>query len=280
MNKVNLYNQANLPTEVQPLPGDIVIPLSGQQVGKQGLIERLYEDGLTEVGFNVSAYKVKGQRSGIQCSGGPFISPNINKLELIGTANREFWHNPNGSGVGQREDYIEEVNVWAIWPKYQELSNSLNHEFASYSDYLVHYEAIKKARNTLAEQAKIITDQIDSKDFYEVSRGDRQIKSKTFEFGNGFSSDNLGEKLITCYQKNECFQVFQHDEPVGCGYLYTTDLGIAFRNKEDLDAAIKAYGLKVSEKEGSWNSLLLIPNIDCENWLPLNIKFIQATAAI
>ncbi|MEZ8733837.1 hypothetical protein [Vibrio sp. 10N.239.312.D08] len=280
MNKVNLYNQAKLPTEVQPLPGDVVIPLSGQQVGKQGLIERIYGDKSSQVGFNVSAYKVKGARSGVQCSGGPFISPNIHELELIGTTNRKFWYNPNGSGYGQGEEYLEEVNVWAFMPKYNELSNSLNHEFVSYSDYLVHYEAIKKARNTLAEQAKIITDQIRSKDFYEVSRGDRQIKSKTFEFGNGFSSDYLGEKLITCYQKNECFQVFQHDEPVGCGYLYTTSHGIAFKNKEELNATIKAYGLKVSEKEGSWNSLLLVPNIDCENWLPLNIKFIQAAAAI
>lgn len=280
MNKVNLYNQANHPTEVQPLPGDVVIPLSGQQVGKQGLIERFYEDGGVEVGFNVSAYKVKGKRTGVQCSGGPFFNPSIDELELIGTVSRKFWYFPNGQGAGMGEEYFEDVNVWSCKTKTSELSNSLNHEFVSYSDYLVHYEAIKKARKTLAEQAKNITDKIDIKDFYEVSRGDRQIKSKTFEFGNGFSSDNLGDKLITCYQKNECFQVFQHDEPVGCGYLYTTSHDIAFKNKEELDASIKAYGLKVSEKEGSWNSLLLVPNIDCENWLPLNIKFIQATAAI
>lgn len=92
--------------------------------------------------------------------------------------------------------------------------------------------------------------------------------------------DYMGQKLASSYRQRQLLTLVHHKVyPVGAGYRFTVTVGAgtaftAFRSQFELDQWLKAYGLKVLERQRreyateSW----IVPNADFKSWQPLRTE--------
>ncbi|MDA0152177.1 hypothetical protein OH460_07685 [Vibrio sp. Makdt] len=280
MNQVHLFTNPTQKPDVQPKRGDIVIPLSGLKIGQHGMIDTFYHENdddhttTISIGFHVSAYKVEGNFNSVQCSGGPFTGTTHDQLTLIGTKQQQFWDFRNGAGAGMGVQYTEEVNVWTYKPT-EELRICLNRSFDSYEAMISHDKTVSEKASIIQTEVQQTIKATNEVDFYKVCRGGYLITDKKSDWSNGFNTDYKFKVIFSSYNRNQHICIAEHEEPVGCGYLYTGD-GFAFRNKVELNAFIEAYNLTISDIRGPWDQLMLIPNINIDEWKQLNITALKA----
>ncbi len=260
-----------------PAKGDIIIPLGGFDIGKPATIDRFYENEIGAIqvsfGFNVRTQKKQGDFQSVCCSGGPFESTNHLNLTHVGKAENRFWDWKDGTmGAGNGYEYTEEVNVWCYTPLHDDPKVSINRCCASFSELKDQLSFYGEQYERFHEEVNGPRMQTSGLDCYRVCRGARVIKEKLGQYDNGFHTDVIGEAIFEAYRTNKKIALTEHDEPIGCGYLYSTGKGWALRDKAELDAVIDAYNLTVSEERGHYGQLLLIPNINVCEWKPLTIE--------
>ena len=266
----------NTNTTRPPCAGDVILALDGPNIGKLAVIEGIgYKkaDDWFMVCFDASAHRYETIINdelvpSVSCSGGPSFFLNIENLVFSGEKiTRSFWN----SKIDEVDKTFKlNVNLW-LYSTNKPLGVQMHQStiLKSMSDLHLLKNNVQDAYAHLQNQANRFHLTLESYSDYEVKRGEYLICPTWKRFHP--SHDHMAKFIIEHYYSFKAIQIFEHEEPVGCGYLYTTGKGIAFRNKSELDNWINAYQLKIKEDKGAWDSILIEPNIDIDSWAPLTL---------
>ncbi|MDA0152176.1 hypothetical protein OH460_07680 [Vibrio sp. Makdt] len=244
-----------------PRVGDILVPLSGNQIGKHGLIERIYSESNTiSVGFNVTGNKVPGEFDFLTCSGGPFDTTSVDQLQLIGTKIHKFLDSRLVTGENRYDKYEETVNVWVYWPK-NESYPSLNRSYDTYQAFLDSEAEMYRLRAELQKEVDELKGNLDHAS--AIVRNGYEICSSRHRF----FEDRSANRIFAAYASNELIIINKYRTPER--FQYGCWDGFYFKDLTELNSFLEAYAFNEIEIDEEYGTYRLTPNLDVSTWLPL-----------